>query len=326
MADVDLYGSLTTIDPETGEVTAAPVIVGGEKLGVDLANADLVACFEGYNDGAALAYEWIFVSKEDYEAIDFEGFSRYYEAISLKNLIDESKAAYPSVDFSAAEAVYNNTESSLAELQAAKELVKKAILDFQASDATPENPKDMTAAITNPTFDEIGNFDGWSGTQFGAGGTTSTCAELYDWDNFNTYQDLQNLPVGVYKVGVKGFYRAGSPDNDWNTKDDPSQRHAKLYARSGEDSLYVAFPSLSSTARENPVYITTENGETAEYGMMNAAGYYVPNSMLDFTYFKEAENSTIKMLYNTGLLAIFLLFTFKTVKKEIGQSRTKHAG
>ena len=38
-----------------------------------------------------------------------------------------------------------------------------------------------------------------------------------------------------------------------------------------------------------------------------------------------AENSTIKMLYNTGLLAIFLLFTLKTVKKEIGQSRAKHA-
>ena len=38
-----------------------------------------------------------------------------------------------------------------------------------------------------------------------------------------------------------------------------------------------------------------------------------------------AGNSTIKMLYNTGLLAIFLLFTLKTVKKEIGQSRAKHA-
>ena len=38
-----------------------------------------------------------------------------------------------------------------------------------------------------------------------------------------------------------------------------------------------------------------------------------------------AESSTIKMLYNTGLLAIFLLFTLRTVKKEIGQSRAKHA-
>ncbi len=36
-----------------------------------------------------------------------------------------------------------------------------------------------------------------------------------------------------------------------------------------------------------------------------------------------AENSTIKMLYNTGLLAIFLLFTYKTIKKEIGQPRVK---
>ena len=278
LADVDLYGSLTTIDPETGEVTAAPVIVGGEKLGVDLANADLVACFEGYNDGAALAYEWIFVSKEDFEAIDFEGFSRYYEAISLKNLIEESKAAYPSVDFSAAEAVYNNTASSLAELQAAKEAVKKAILDFQAGEATPDNPKDMTAAITNPTFDEIGKFDGWGGSGFGAGGTTSTCAERFNM-NFNTYQDLQNLPMGIYKVGVKGFYRAGGTDNDWNTKDDPTFRHAKLYARSGEDSLYTAIPSLASTASE----FSLGAGQEVQF-----SGYYLPNSMADFTIYKEA--------------------------------------
>ena len=294
LADPELYAELTVVDETTGEVTSAPVIVGGEKLGVDLANADLVTCFEGYNNGAALAYEWIFVSKEDYEAIDFEGFSRYYEAISLKNLIDESKAAYPSVDFSAAEAVYNNTESTLAELQAAKEAVKKAILDFQASDASPANPKDMTAAITNSTFDEIGNFEGWSGSGFAAGGTTSTCAELYDKSSFNTYQDLQNLPMGVYKVGVKGFYRAGSISNDWNTKDDPTFRHAKLYARSGADSLYTAIPSLSAAARETQVAITTDNGETAYYGVDNGYGYYVPNTMLEFTYFKEAENSTIQ--------------------------------
>ncbi len=318
LADPELYAELIVTDPETGEITSSPVIIGGEKLGVDLSSADLVAYLEGYNDNAPLSCEWYFVTKEDYEALDLEAFSRYYEAISLKNYIEESKAAYPSVDFSAAEAVYNNTESSLAELQAAKELVKKAILDFQASDATPENPKDMTAAITNPTFDEIGNFDGWSGTQFGAGGTTSTCAELYDKENFNTYQDLQNLPVGVYKVGVKGFYRAGSPDNDWNTKDDPSQRHAILYARSGEDSLYVTIPSLSSTARENPVYITTDNGETAEYGMMNAAGYYVPNSMLDFTYFKEAENSTIK--------EISVLVPVSDNKLRIGLAKNAHLG
>ncbi len=318
LADPELYAELTVVDETTGEVTAAPVIVGGEKLGVDLANADLVACFEGYNDGAALAYEWIFVSKEDYEAIDFEGFSRYYEAISLKNLIDESKAAYPSVDFSAAEAVYNNTASTLAELQAAKELVKKAILDFQAGDASPANPKDMTAAITNPTFDEIDNFEGWSGSGFAAGGTKSTCAELYDKSSFNTYQDLQNLPMGVYKVGVKGFYRAGSIDNDWNTKDDPTYRHAKLYARSGADSLYTAIPSLSAAARETQVAIPTDNGETAYYGVDNGYGYYVPNTMLEFTYFKEAENSTIQ--------EVSVLVPVNDNKLRIGVVKNAHIG
>ena len=34
-------------------------------------------------------------------------------------------------------------------------------------------------------------------------------------------------------------------------------------------------------------------------------------------------SSTIKMLQNTGLLLIFLLFTFKTIRKEIGQSSAK---
>ncbi|MBO5864522.1 MAG: lipopolysaccharide biosynthesis protein [Bacteroidaceae bacterium] len=36
-----------------------------------------------------------------------------------------------------------------------------------------------------------------------------------------------------------------------------------------------------------------------------------------------AHNSVIKMLCNTGLLAIFLLFTFRTIKKEIAISRHK---
>lgn len=280
LADPELYAELTVKNEETGEITSAPVIVGGEKLGVDLSNSDLVACFEGYNDGAALSYEWILVSQEDYAAIDFEGFSRYYEAISLKNLIDESKAAYPEVDFSAAEAVYNNTASTLAELQAAKDLVKKAIVDFQSGGATPDNPKDMTSAITNASFDIQGDFTGWEGSGFNAGGDASTAAELWNWSSFNTYQNIQSeLPNGVYKVGVKSFYRAGGINEDWETKDDPTYRLAKLYAVSGEDSLYVSLPSISSIAHEMQV-----DGRGSE----TPGGTYVPNSMKDFTAWKEA--------------------------------------
>ena len=51
---------------------------------------------------------------------------------------------------------------------------------------------------------------------------------------------------------------------------------------------------------------------TALFGILYAASMAIP-----------AENSIIKMLCNTGLLSVFLLFIFYTIRKEIRQSRTK---
>lgn len=272
-SDPDVF-SEKYIDAETGENKA--VIKGGEKLGVDLSDPDLRIFIEGYNEGAALATDWYFVTPEDFAAVDMEGFKRYSTAINLREYIDANKAAYPTVDFSAAEAVYNNLASTTEELLAAKELVNQAILDYKAGEASVENPSDVTNMIVNPTFDTIGDFTGWQGSGFGAGGTTSTCAERYSM-NFNTYQDIKNIPNGIYKVGVVGFYRAGSIANDWNTRDDASARHAKFYAKTGADSLYVSLPALSSWAKEG-----------SDMGVVAADGYYVPNSMAEFTQFKEA--------------------------------------
>ena len=253
------------------------VVKGGERLGVDLANADLLTVLEGYAS-ENIGYNWKFVSKEEFESIDMNQYALYAAAMSLKAFIDESKAAYPTGDFSAAEAVYNNTASTLEELQAAKDIVKQVILDIQANEASPTDPKDMSAAIENATFDVIGDFKGWSGTAFAAGGTTSTCAEHYNKSSFNTYQDLAGLPLGIYKVSVKGFYRAGSISNDWDTKDNVNYRHAKLYARSASDSLYTNIPSLSAAGTEGNVVGGADNGH----------GFFVPNTMADFTAFKEA--------------------------------------
>lgn len=105
------------------------VLTGGEKLGIDLSSANLVTCLEGYNNGAELSYDWCFVKKSDYEAIDLDYLSRYKAATVLKELIEDSKVAYPSFDFSAAEAVYNNTSSTLEELQNGRLLVGKVIIE-----------------------------------------------------------------------------------------------------------------------------------------------------------------------------------------------------
>lgn len=281
LANPDLYNALYEYDNE-GNVTKEPAIKGGERIGVSISDVNGEVRFEGAAED--LAFEWIVVSQADFAALDTAALkvqlATFREAMSLKVYLDAKSAEFPEVDFSEVAAVYNNTSSTVEELQAAKAKIDALIVAWQAGQATPDNPKVLEGAIQNATFDVIGDFWGWQGTAFGAGGTKSTCAEHYE-KNYNTYQDIAvELPVGIYRVAVKGFYRAGGTDNDWNTKDDPASRHAKLYAVSGEDSLYTGIPALSQCASPSPV---EGAGQEVTY-----SGVYLPNSMADFTVYKEA--------------------------------------
>ena len=200
--------------------------------------------------------------------------------LSLKEAIDKAKAEYPSLDFSAPAAVYSNPDATAEDIAAAKDKVQSIIDDHLAGQATVDNPKDYSHYITNATFDKVGDFTGWSGTAFGAGGTTSTCAEHYS-KNFDTYQDLnggKDIPNGVYRVGVNAFYRAGKTAEDWATKDDPTVRHAQLYAASDALTITTALPALATWA-------TSENLGNQ---VVQQDGYYLPNSMKDFTTYEDA--------------------------------------
>ena len=200
--------------------------------------------------------------------------------IALKDALDKAKAEHPTLDFTEPQKVYEKNDATKEELDEAKAKVQLIIDTDAANDATAKNPVDYTHYIQNATFDKIGDFTGWSGTAFAAGGTTSTNAEHFN-KNYDTYQDLnggQPIPNGIYKLGVTAFYRAGSIANDWNTKDDPSVRNAKLYGTSGDITKTTDLPALSSWATQNyQVGATTGDGT-----------YYVPNTMADFTSFKEA--------------------------------------
>lgn len=249
------------------------VVRGGEKLGVN--TADLVTYIEGAN--GEISYDWSFVSQEDFENIDFEGIDRYNAAMTLNARIQSAKAEYPEVDFSAAQAVYDNTASTLEELKAGLNAVETAILEWKAQQASPENPKDMTNVIVNPNFDGK-QYTGWSGSSWGKGGAEDECAERYNM-NFDTYQDLKGLPNGIYKVLVNAMYRAGGIEDDWDSKDDPSKSYAKLYTKSGDDELTVNVTRMSAGA--------TEDGSFSISGTTNANGLYVPNTMQDFVRWEE---------------------------------------
>ena len=62
--------------------------------------------------------EWIFVSPAEYATV-LPKVAAYGAAMSLKAALDAAKAEYPSLDFSAPEAVYNSTSSTAEELTAA---------------------------------------------------------------------------------------------------------------------------------------------------------------------------------------------------------------
>ncbi len=164
-----------------------------------------------------------------------------------------------------------------------------------AEAATPsvDEPVDMTDKIVNPNFDGI-QFAGWAGSGFAAGGAQAECAERFNMV-YDTYQTIQGLPNGIYKVLVNGLYRAGSFANDWATKDDATVRHAKLYATSGTSTFSSSLPSLASGATDTIPGVTVDGdlqvpNSMVQFVTWQEAGYYLDNSVMI-----AVEDGTLKI-------------------------------
>lgn len=81
----------------------------------------------------------------------------------------------------------------------------------------PIGPHPEPEIITNHDF-----ADGWKGWEHsgGTGGnfiaiSDKKCAEAWNSRDFNVYQDIKDLPAGIYKLSAKGFYRYLRSDNAW---------------------------------------------------------------------------------------------------------------
>ena len=195
------------------------------------------------------------------------------------------------------------SEMTAEELNALTERVKTVASKLKipnTSGVSDDNPIDMTSLIVNSTFDTIGDFTGWEGDSFGAGGTTSTCAERYNM-NYNTYQDLLGLPAGTYKLTVAGFYRQGSIASDYliaTTPDTVGCYYAYLYAESEELTYQAPIMTISSGAVEGSA-APGAGSEVAE-----GSGIVVPNTMEAFTAWKEAGYYLPTEKYNTVIFKV----------------------
>lgn len=156
--------------------------------------------------------DWRVVTKADYDAFRPK-YLAWAAAVALKAAIDESKAKNEGIDLSSLEAVYNNTNSTAEELDAAKARIPELEKEFASTHiaATVEKPYDATIFIQNPNFE--GTADGWNGGRLAWNNTISEFWSA-NTDPYDYNQTINDLPNGVYKVEVYSFHRIGNPDWD----------------------------------------------------------------------------------------------------------------
>lgn len=136
--------------------------------------------------------------------------------------------------------------------------------------------------LTNPTFESA---TGWNNTG-AAINTTYQNAESYQ-GTFNLYQDITNIPDGVYEITVQAMHRVDNNDNASQLyPNDVNEITACLY---GNDiTAKFASPYSYGMAEQK---VTSGNADYAYNGK------YIPNSMEGFSYACEDESAYLTKVY-----------------------------
>lgn len=246
------------------------------------------------------------VTEEMFKAIQDWQSARlqYNAAMKLKDALEKAEAA--GADVADQIAVYNNTESTEAQLNAAVSAVNAAIERANYNNATAANPATVTNLfIKNPSYDGDKQ-DNWTWTADGDGkmGMGYSAAEFYQ-KVFDVNQTLKDLNEGVYAVDVQAFYRAGWGDGSAYTAyttNDPQSKDVKLYAVSGNDTMKVAITTPYPEAGEkvgtgSEKEVTTADG-TKIYipdNMQAAEAYFVDKNRYHNTLFFGCEGGDTKI-------------------------------
>lgn len=161
--------------------------------------------------------------------------------------------------------------------------------------------------IKNPRYDN-NNYSFWQGTPLG-GYNPFDNAEHYQ-KNYDTYQRLEGLIPGKYRVSLDAFYRMGGADNDYSlfqSGDYSDSQHAKLYAYSSLEDNEVSIVPVSSAALDYSLGgdVSAVGPATGWWGGRGAP--YVPNNMEAAKYWFEEgyyENYVECEVGSDGILTI----------------------
>lgn len=192
------------------------------------------------------------------------------------------------------------------------------------SDASQLNPVDVTYLLINQGFTwYTGEQRGWfnadnnrwkseNGANVRGGEAYNPCAEV--WNNtFNIHQTLTNVPNGLYKMTLQGFYRTGvehnTAENAANARAEGNEQlNAKYYLTTSESNVEGTLASIFAEEK------TVQDSKLAPEGWdINGTKYYVPTSMNQASRSMTAgefENEPITIIVKEGTLTV-------GIKKEI---------
>lgn len=166
-----------------------------------------------------------------------------------------------------------------------------------AQNASIKVGDDITRKIVNPSFD-TGTSEGWTGNVT-VSKDYKNC-EAYE-KTFDLYQDITNLPDGVYELSVLAFQRVGTNEDASAAHDNGTENiTAFIYA----NDLETPFTSPYTYGMKEP-----SGGDPADYKYnLNGEYVYIPNSMKGMAA-AIAENPkaytvTVPMLVEGGTLRI----------------------
>lgn len=226
--------------------------------------------------GDTASIDWKFMTREVYQAYE-TSIAVFLKAQDLKAQLDDAKAK--NLNVADQEAVYLNESATMEDIEAAITQVKAIIAKAAEDAASVAKPVDLTSNIVNPNFD--GHVStGWKGTApaWGAGGQEpSDVAEHYN-KNYDTYQELTDMPKGVYMLSANGFYR-GSGDG-WSEYKDGTNKNGLLYAVADEKEMTQPLTTRWSCLNTQPMAGATDFGPEASEAQVTVddVTYYAPNN------------------------------------------------
>ena len=273
--------------------------------------------------------KWMFISAADYEA--------YCLKYSLKDLLEKSETIVVK-DLAHDDKYFNNGDATVEDINNAVKSLNNKIAEL----VDPENPVDMTSNIVNPDFNGE-TISGWtSTTKAQNNGTANNVADdpatnpdkAFDgkfYENWNPsaytgkmYQEVKDLPNGVYKCSLAAFVQTLDLKNAVNQKQYVYFNDTKLPLTTTNAKVYTKCIDVANNtiemglAQDSAIanWMGLDNAKIEYYGSGLKSYKYITTSLKSVIVEIEASDETVSTIYTKKLLDLIDEANAATTKEQ----------